>query len=552
MDGQGERGKNDIAEQIRRALSQALDFSDFDQLNRSISGTVDSALDEARQQFERYRSQAAKQSGQPVDTQAANWVPEEADSAENSGAGSASGAGARGGSGTSAGSTGGSFGGGEYWRHGTRQPGDDGRYRYETGAAMGGAAGTGAAGDISGAGQYVSGGAYADHSSWKSTYSSEPYTYGGQKQMPQTADYRVRWRGRISGILMSMVGALGTSVFGMFTFLMLTMSIIVIDGSAGWLITLLLALITGGFGLLLWGGVSRYGRNHRLKLYLDEIKKVGRPYCEVGRLGRAAGRGENFAKKDLKKILELGMLPDARMDDKGTYLMMDAETYHQYQMSQESLRARQEQERLAKQREEEMAREAKRAEKARKARKDGDVQNTRDAQAKAAPGAGSGTNDAVQNDSGDAAVNAAIARGEEQMETLDQLRQSLPAGEMTDKLIRLDRVLERLFATLRKYPDQLDELERFMEYYLPTTVKLVTAYSEFASVEFPGDNINNAKKEIEETMDTINGAFEKLLDDMYEDTAFDVMTDASVLQTILKREGLTEGDFDGGSGQKTE
>ena len=44
-------------------------------------------------------------------------------------------------------------------------------------------------------------------------------------------------------------------------------------------------------------------------------------------------------------------------------------------------------------------------------------------------------------------------------------------------------------------------------------------------------------------MDTINGAFEKLLDDMYEDTAFDVMTDASVLQTILKREGLTEGDF---------
>ena len=58
-------------------------------------------------------------------------------------------------------------------------------------------------------------------------------------------------------------------------------------------------------------------------------------------------------------------------------------------------------------------------------------------------------------------------------------------------------------------------------------------------VEFPGDNIREAKKEIEKTMDTINQAFEKLLDDMYEDAAFDVMTDASVLQTLLSREGMT-------------
>ena len=130
------------------------------------------------------------------------------------------------------------------------------------------------------------------------------------------------------------------------------------------------------------------------------------------------------------------------------------------------------------------------------------------------------------------------------MAKLDGLREALPQScEMTGKLLRLDQILERLFGTLRKYPDQLDELERFMEYYLPTTVKLVKAYQEFTAVEFPGDNIKKAKTEIEATMDTINGAFEKLLDDMYEDTAFDVMTDASVLQTMLAREGLTEKDF---------
>lgn len=62
-------------------------------------------------------------------------------------------------------------------------------------------------------------------------------------------------------------------------------------------------------------------------------------------------------------------------------------------------------------------------------------------------------------------------------------------------------------------------------------------------MEFPGENIREAKKEIRQTLDTINGAFEKLLDDMYQDTAFDVMTDASVLQSMLAREGMTDGDF---------
>lgn len=533
MGGQNGWGGEDIAEQIRKALSQALETSNFDQLNRTIGNTVDSALGEAREQFEKYRNRADKRSGEPVDTQRANWVPEETDAGESRDAGSSSG-GARhtaaenGGMGTPNAAAGGedswkrgtrtpnAAGSGEDgWKRGTRMPGDDGRYHYGEEAASGTAAG-----------------AYTDSQAWKSTYSSEPYTYGGQTQVSENTDYRVKWKGRISGLLMSAFGALGTSTFGMLTFLMLTISLIAIDGAAGWIMVLFLALVTGGFGLMLWSGIGRYGRVHRLKLYLDEIRRVGRPYCEVGRLGRAAGRGENFAKKDLRKILALGMLPDARMDENGTYLMMDAETYRQYEMSQNALKERQEQERLQKQQEEEKAREAQAAEKARKNDKNADAGGAQAAQN--AGGAGASL---------DEAAAAAIARGEEQMETLDRLRQSLPACAMTDKLLRLDRVLERLFETLRKYPDQLDELERFMEYYLPTTVKLVTAYKEFASVEFAGDNINSAKKEIEETMDTINGAFEKLLDDMYEDTAFDVMTDASVLQTILKREGLTEGDF---------
>ena len=58
-----------------------------------------------------------------------------------------------------------------------------------------------------------------------------------------------------------------------------------------------------------------------------------------------------------------------------------------------------------------------------------------------------------------------------------------------------------------------------------------------------GENIQNSKKEIEESLDTLNLAFEKLLDSIFEDTAMDVSSDISVLHTLLAQEGLTEDDF---------
>ena len=149
----------------------------------------------------------------------------------------------------------------------------------------------------------------------------------------------------------------------------------------------------------------------------------------------------------------------------------------------------------------------------------------------------------VQSGTADSPVEDAIRQGAEYMAALDQVQDSLTEEDVREKLVRLDTVLESLFDTLRKHPEQLSEMERFMEYYLPTTMKLVTTYHEFSMVEFPGENIRDAKKEIRQTLDTINRAFEKLLDDMYQDTAFDVMTDASALQSMLAREGMTDGDF---------
>ena len=82
-----------------------------------------------------------------------------------------------------------------------------------------------------------------------------------------------------------------------------------------------------------------------------------------------------------------------------------------------------------------------------------------------------------------------------------------------------------------------------MSYYLPTTLKLVNAYREFDAQPVQGENILSAKREIEETLDTINLAFENLFDGLFEDDAIDISTDISVLETMLRQEGLTGSDF---------
>lgn len=319
---------------------------------------------------------------------------------------------------------------------------------------------------------------------------------------PKPLEIRVNKRGMVSGILFTVFGSIGSVGFSVLTLILAIVVAVPLQSFAGWWAVGTLGSIAACFYVMLFLGIRNNLRIGRLKEYIKELKVYGKGYCELERLEKSSSRSLSYIRKDLRKMLKLGMLPDARMDDQETCLLLNEETYQQYRLTVDSLRERQKEE-----------------------------QQRQTAQKE------------LKKEQGKSPVEASIARGREYIETLDRLRESIVDAEMTGKLVRLDAVLEQLFTALKKQPKQLDELDQFMEYYLPTTVKLVTSYQEFAAVEFPGDNIKRAKKEIRQTLDTINGAFEKLLDDFYQDKTFDVLSDASVLQSMLAREGLTASEF---------
>ena len=103
--------------------------------------------------------------------------------------------------------------------------------------------------------------------------------------------------------------------------------------------------------------------------------------------------------------------------------------------------------------------------------------------------------------------------------------------------------MARIFTEAEKDQDIVDDLRKMMSYYLPTTRKLLDAYCELSEQPVQGENIETTKREIEAALDTLNDAFGRLLDSLFEEKAWDISADISVLNTMLAQEGLTKSDF---------
>lgn len=111
---------------------------------------------------------------------------------------------------------------------------------------------------------------------------------------------------------------------------------------------------------------------------------------------------------------------------------------------------------------------------------------------------------------------------------------------MCEKVERLISLTKDIFEHVAKNPEKGTKIRKFMNYYLPTTLKLLDSYVEVASQSVRGKNITATMIRIESIMDTIAIAFEKQLDNLFGADALDISADIMVLEDMLQREGLAE------------
>lgn len=134
-----------------------------------------------------------------------------------------------------------------------------------------------------------------------------------------------------------------------------------------------------------------------------------------------------------------------------------------------------------------------------------------------------------------------ILKGKEYVDQLSDLSRNISEPQMKVHIEELLLTSKKIFNYIAKNPENARQLRTFMNYYFPTTIKLLEDYRAISKENVQGKNISATMEKIENVMGTIENAFHTQLDDLYQNKALDVYADISVLESLLASEGLLGG-----------
>lgn len=316
---------------------------------------------------------------------------------------------------------------------------------------------------------------------------------------PKYTLYAKNPKGKVSGLLQMILG-FAVAAVALPVDVILFVALLAFSGVGSSIlsaiaIVLMSTFLGGGIAL----GVTGLKKWNFVKRFQEYVKIVGnRGYCEIKDIQERTGRTKNAIIKDLKRMIGQRLFLQGHLDQKETCLIVTHDMYKQYldvekQAKERALLQQAEQARL----------------------------------------------NQIPED-----CRTILEEGKAYILFIRDCNDKLPGEVISTKLDRLELIITRIFAEVEAKPALAGDLRRFMNYYLPTTKKLVQAYYDLEQEPISSENMIKTKKEIEDTLDTINQAFENLLNSFFDTKALDISSDISALNTMLAQEGLTKTDFE--------
>ena len=294
------------------------------------------------------------------------------------------------------------------------------------------------------------------------------------------------------GILQTVFGGiLALAALG----LVIPFGVLSIVGSAGFVVGFLAggAALAGGTALLC-SGIGTLAKVSRFKVYLKTLGT--KTSVTLERLSRSVGKNERFVRKELQKMIKQGLFLEGHLDNEQKNLITSDETFREFEHSRLELEQR---------------------------------KRSQAVQAAKSP---------------DPKIQEVLDKGNAYVKEIRRCNDEIPGEEISAKIDRMEAIVRKIFERAEAHPEVIPDMKKLMDYYVPMTVKLLNAYADMDRQPVQGETIRKSKQEIDATLDTLNAAFEKLLDELFQDAAIDVSSDISVLNTLLAQEGLTGSDFD--------
>lgn len=127
------------------------------------------------------------------------------------------------------------------------------------------------------------------------------------------------------------------------------------------------------------------------------------------------------------------------------------------------------------------------------------------------------------------------------LQEIRRVNADIPDPVMTRKISRIEEITGHILDYQKKHPEKTPELRKFLDYYLPTTLKILNTYAELDQKGLNGDNAVATKARIEKMMDNVVEGFEAQLDKLFEGEMMDISSDITVMEKMLDSDGLTGG-----------
>ena len=324
---------------------------------------------------------------------------------------------------------------------------------------------------------------------------------------------RPRLPGTIAGPLQVIVGGSSLAVFG-------GMSVgIGLAGSALGLVShafTAMTLASLGFfiplsvlsGVLLGRGLLTKSRVDRLRRYLTVFSD--KTYIMLDDLSEESGQTMKRTKKDVYYLLDHNLLPDARLDQQETCLLLTQEAIDQYESAMESKRIREEEAR----------------------KKQAELEEWEE----------------LVNEEDE--LYEFLKQSEEYQTLLSDYTSRIYSQAVREKLRKMSRVLGQIFTCVKDHPDKVRLTRRLMHYYIPSVMKMLETYDDLEKQPIQGENIRKTRTEIEDALDTVNSALTTMFDELFQDIALDVSSDIHVMNTILERDGWKKGQMNADTTQE--
>ena len=143
-------------------------------------------------------------------------------------------------------------------------------------------------------------------------------------------------------------------------------------------------------------------------------------------------------------------------------------------------------------------------------------------------------------DTGNPALDEAILQGRESIRKIRLLNAKIPDAKISNLLTDLEKTTAKIFRQLESNGEQLRQCRQFLNYYLPTTIRLLERYVQLQELDMQDGNLNDTMRKIESTLVSVQAAFHKQLDRLFASDVVDINAEITVMEQMLRSQGLTD------------